>query len=108
MLQRIVDTFNLMYEEREHARRAGIADDLDTGWESRVYRNMTEQLRLELVSEVEALRKYTEDLERRVSKAGHDARNALPRPESEPSSQQSNRVRLEAAERLSTLRRARP
>lgn len=106
LLQDIVDTFNVMYEESEYARREGIAVDLDTDWELRVRRNMAEKLRSDLLSEVEALRKYAEDLERRVSKAGHEAKNALPRPESEPSAQQSNRVRLEVAKRLSVLRRA--
>ncbi|QIN82043.1 hypothetical protein GBA63_04850 [Rubrobacter tropicus] len=108
LLQDIVDTFNEMYEERDYERQIGIAADFDTDWELRVRRNMTEQLQSELVSEVEALRKYAEDLERRVSKTGHDAKNALPRPESEASTQQSSRVRIEAAERLSKLRRARP
>ena len=66
---------------------------------------MTEQLRSELVSEAEALRKHADDLERRVSRAGYDAMNALRRPQSEPSAQQSSRVRIEAAKRLSALRR---
>ncbi len=120
LLQAIVDKYNTMDEEREYARRAATSSpqgkwsasyylkdvDFDTDWELRVHRNMTEQLRAELVEEVQALQKYAAELERRVSKAGYDATNALPRPQSEPSAQQSTKVRNEAANRLAKLRRA--
>ena len=119
LLQKIVNNYNAMDEDREYVRRAAASSpegrwvsrlwvddvDFDTDWELRVHRNMTEQLRAELVTEIEALQKFVAGLERRASKAGYEATNALPRPQSEPSAQQSNKVRIEAAKRLAGLRR---
>ncbi len=123
LLQKVMDEYNQMYEDTEYARRISIAIDFDAEWEQRVHRYMTEKLRDELLEEIrtlrksaderaesidEALREYTDDLERRATKMGYKATNALPRPPSEPSAQQSSKVRNEASKRLSELRRTSP
>lgn len=81
------------------------AADFDTDWELRVHRNMIEQLRARLRDEIESLQEDTEDVMRQVGSAGERAKNKLPRPYSEPSAQQSSKVREEAANRLSDLLR---
>lgn len=78
--------------------------DFDADWELRVRRNMAEQLRAELVQEIEALQEYVGQLERRALKAEHETKNTLYRPTNQPSAQQSNKVRREAADRLTDLR----
>jgi hypothetical protein len=104
LLQAVLDDYDAMSDAHERSRRVGQFVDFDAEWELRVHRNMIEQLRAEMVAQIETLQKYAIELERRASKAGHATKKELPKPESQPSSQQSIKVRLEATRRLLRLR----
>lgn len=86
-------------EERYHEAEFG------TDWELRLHRNACEQLRSEIKKEIQHVRRSLDRLEKEAGELGERAKNSLPRPNSEVSTQQSSKVRGEASRLLSSLRR---
>lgn len=79
--------------------------EFETDWQLRLHRNACEQLRSEIKEEIEQVRCTLDRLEKEAGELGERAKNGLPRPNSEVSTQQSIKVRSEAARLLSSLRR---
>jgi hypothetical protein len=90
---------------RYYAAHEALSDaEFDTDWQLRVNRNACEQLRSALKEEIQYLRRSLDQLEKEAGELGERAKNSLPRPHSEPSTQQSSRVREQASRLLSVLR----
>jgi len=91
---------------RYYAAEDGYRDaEFDTDLQLRLHGNACEQLRSEIKEELQHVRHTLDNLERDVGEFGERAKNSLPRPNSEVSTQQNIKVRTEVSHLLSLLRR---